>query len=66
MQLYQKETPTQVFYCEYCNFLRTPALKKICERLFLRVSRSDYLSANTSERLFKSNFVQFNHFNCFL
>ena len=48
-----------MFTCEYCNFFRAPILKKICERLFLSVSRSDYLSENTSKPLFKGNFAQF-------
>ena len=34
LQLYQKETPTQVFSCQYCEYL-TPILKNIGERLFL-------------------------------
>ena len=35
LQLYQKETPTQVLSCEICYILRTTILKKICERLLL-------------------------------
>ena len=34
IQLYQRETPTQLFYSE-TNFLRTPTFKNICERLLL-------------------------------
>ena len=33
LQLYQKETPTQLFYSKYSKFLRTPILKNIWERL---------------------------------
>ena len=29
------ETPTQVFFCEYCEIFKTFILKDICERLFL-------------------------------
>ena len=32
-----QKTPTQVTYCEIENFLRTPILKNICERLLLRL-----------------------------
>ena len=32
-QLYQKEAPTEVFSCEYCEILRLPISKNICERL---------------------------------
>ena len=32
-----QKTPTQVTYCEIENFLRTPILKNICERLVLRL-----------------------------
>ena len=35
LQLYQKETPTQVFFCECCKILRTAVLKNICQRLLL-------------------------------
>ena len=28
-----KKTPTQVFFCEICEFLRIPILISICERL---------------------------------
>ena len=41
-QLYWKETPTQVFSCEYSKFLRTSILKKICERV--RLNRVLYVS----------------------
>ena len=33
----QKETPAQMFACEFEKFLRTPTLKIICERLFLPI-----------------------------
>ena len=36
LQLYQKETPTQVFYSKYSKFLRTPILKNIWERLLFK------------------------------
>ena len=36
LQLYQKETPTQVFYSKYSKFLRTPILKNIWERLIFK------------------------------
>ena len=62
---------------EACNFIKRDSNTGVFLRilqffwehllyLFLRVSRSDYLSENTFKRLFKSNFVQFNHFNCLL
>ena len=42
-QLYLKETPTQVFPCEYCKFfLRTPISRNICERLLLELRVKDY------------------------
>ena len=31
-----KETSTQVLSCEYCEVLRTPILKNICERMLLK------------------------------
>ena len=37
VQLYYKETLTQVFSCEIWEFFRTPILKNICERLLLKV-----------------------------
>ena len=33
----KKETPTQLFSCEFSKFLRTRILKNICERLLLTV-----------------------------
>ena len=30
LQLYQEETPAQVFYGEYPKYLKTPILKNIC------------------------------------
>ena len=54
------------------NFLWTPILKKICERVLLSVSRSDYHSENTSEHCsnlttqFASKATTFNHFNCLI
>ena len=32
-----KKTPTEVFYCEYCEILRTPILKNSCKRLLLYI-----------------------------
>ena len=29
------ESPTQVFFCEYCEIFKTFILKDICERLLL-------------------------------
>ena len=40
------------------KFLRTSILKKICERLFLSVSRSDFFSEKLLNLLFKSNFAE--------
>ena len=61
---------------KYREFFKSTYFEEDCYRLLLSVNRSDYLSENTTERLFKSNFVQifidiisfkgnnFNHFNC--
>ena len=35
LQLYQKETATQVIFVNIANFLRSTSLKNICERLLL-------------------------------
>ena len=49
--LLKKKTTTQVFSCEYCEFLRITILKNICERLLLdqcchriKTSRANQLS----------------------
>ena len=34
-KLFDNDTPTQVFSCEYYEILRTPILKNPCERLLL-------------------------------
>ena len=34
------QRPAQVFSCEYCEFLRAPILKIICERLVLKIRTS--------------------------
>ena len=68
----QKRLQTMSFSVNIANFLRTPILEKICERLLLRVSRSYYLS---ERQRFVQNFIDticlkdiatFNHFNCFI
>ena len=59
-----KENPTQVFFCEYWNFLRTEA----CDFLKKRLQRRCF-SMNIAKGcfcLFKRNFVQSNHFNCLI
>ena len=35
LSLYWKDTPTQVFSCEYCEIFKTPILNNICERMLL-------------------------------
>ena len=51
-----------VFFCKYWNFLRTEAWDFIKKRLQHRCFSVNI--ANGCFCLFKSNFVQFNHFNC--
>ena len=34
--LFEKQTLTQVFYCEFFEILRTPILLNICKRLVLK------------------------------
>ena len=66
LQPYQKKKKHQrrCFPVNIAIFL--PILMKACERPLLHVSRSDYLTENTSKRLFLSNCVQFNDFNCLI
>ena len=37
LQLYSKETPTQVFPLKFAKFLRTSFLKNVCERLLQEI-----------------------------
>ena len=39
----RKETQTQVFFCEFCEILRTPILKNICKRLVLYIINASIL-----------------------
>ena len=37
LSLCKKEVPAHVFFCEFWNFLRTPILEIIFERLLLKI-----------------------------
>ena len=37
LQLYKKETPTQVFFCEYCENFKSTYLKNTYEQLLLKI-----------------------------
>ena len=52
LQLFYKETPTQVFSCEICEIVQNPILNSICERLLL------YLHYNSHHHF---HFYHFHH-----
>ena len=47
LQLCEKEIPTQVFFCGYCEILKTLLFKKICERLLMNNVKRNYSSMKT-------------------